>query len=63
MVKNAETVQNKEIVPAEEIPSDPDFRKLGTSSQHLSVHDFDLMRTLGTGETGWTRVAQTPGAD
>lgn len=50
MLKNAENVQNKEIVPAEEIPHDPDFKKLGVSSQHLTVHDFDLMRTLGTGQ-------------
>lgn len=50
VLKNADSVQNKEIVPAEEIPKDPDFAKLGVSSQHLTVHDFELMRTLGTGE-------------
>lgn len=50
VLKHAENVQNKEIIPAEHIPKDPDFRKLGASSQYLTVNDFDLMRTLGTGE-------------
>lgn len=51
MLKRADLVtNNKEIKPAEEIPQDPQTQKLGLSSPHLSVHDFELMRTLGTGE-------------
>jgi protein kinase A len=49
LLKKAEHVASKEVTPAEEIPKDPQTQKLGVSSPHLSIHDFDLMRTLGTG--------------
>ena len=62
MLKHAENVQNKEIIPAEQIPKDPDFKKLGASSQHLTVDDFELMRTLGTGEY-CGRLTRSPAAD
>ncbi|KPI42618.1 cAMP-dependent protein kinase catalytic subunit PRKX [Cyphellophora attinorum] len=49
LLKKAEHVASKEVTPAEEIPKDPQTQKLGVSSPHLSIHDFELMRTLGTG--------------
>jgi hypothetical protein len=49
ILKHAEAVQNKEVLPHDQIAADPVNKKLGTSSQHLKVEDFELMRTLGTG--------------
>ena len=50
MLKRAEHVASKEVAEPDQIPRDPENQKLGVSSPHLSIHDFDLMRTLGTGE-------------
>ncbi len=36
-------------LPPEEIQEDPRNKHLGQSSRGLGVHDFDLIRTLGTG--------------
>jgi len=43
----ADSTQNQ-LAP-EEIKTDPRHKKLGGSSRGLSVHDFDLIKTLGTG--------------
>ena len=51
ILKHAEAVENKEVLPQEQIAQDPVNKKLGQSSNHLTVHDFELMRTLGTGMT------------
>jgi len=36
-------------LPPEEVQQDPRNKDLGRSSRALSVHDFELVRTLGTG--------------
>ena len=36
-------------LPPDEIAQDPRNKELGRSSRSLSVHDFELVRTLGTG--------------
>jgi len=40
--------QQRPLPPAE-VAQDPRNKSLGGSSKNLSVHDFDLVRTLGTG--------------
>lgn len=37
------------VLPPDEIQRDPRNKELGGSSKGLSVRDFDLVRTLGTG--------------
>jgi hypothetical protein len=49
ILKHVEAVEKKEVLPQEQISLDPGHKKLGRSSQHLRVSDFELMRTLGTG--------------
>jgi hypothetical protein len=49
VLKHAE-VNSREVLPPEEISKDPENKQLGVSSSHLKVSDFELMRTLGTGE-------------
>jgi protein kinase A len=36
-------------LPPEEVQQDPRNKELGRSSRALSVNDFELVRTLGTG--------------
>jgi protein kinase A len=36
-------------LPPSEVQQDPRNKELGRSSKGLSVHDFELVRTLGTG--------------
>jgi protein kinase A len=36
-------------LPPEDVQQDPRNKELGRSSRGLSVKDFDLVRTLGTG--------------
>jgi protein kinase A len=36
-------------LPPEEVAENPRNKELGRSSRALSVHDFELVRTLGTG--------------
>jgi protein kinase A len=36
-------------LPPEEVQQDPRNKELGRSARGLSVEDFDLVRTLGTG--------------
>ena len=49
ILKHVEAVENKEVLPQEQIALDPANKKLGHSSPHLRLSDFELMRTLGTG--------------
>ena len=49
VLQHVEAVENKEVLPPEEISKDPEIKQLGSSSSHLKVSDFELMRTLGTG--------------
>ena len=49
ILKHAQAGENREVLPQEQIAMDPVNKKLGQSSQHLTIHDFELMRTLGTG--------------
>ncbi|ESZ98360.1 cAMP-dependent protein kinase catalytic subunit [Sclerotinia borealis F-4128] len=41
--------QEQHILPPEEIQQNPRNKELGASSRSLSVRDFELVRTLGTG--------------
>lgn len=43
--------QEQHILPPEEIQQNPRNKELGGTSRSLSARDFDLIRTLGTGET------------
>lgn len=36
-------------LPPEKIAEDPRHKQLGTSSRHLQLKDFDLLKTIGTG--------------
>jgi protein kinase A len=39
----------QKVLPPEQIQQDPRNKELGGSSKYLSVRDFELVRTLGTG--------------
>ena len=41
--------EQHETLPPEEVLQAPRNKELGRSSRALSVHDFELVRTLGTG--------------
>jgi protein kinase A len=41
--------EQQEPLPPEEVQQDPRNKELGRSSRGLSVKDFELVRTLGTG--------------
>ena len=45
-----EVQQNSLILPPEEDAEHPKNKKLGASSQQLRIEDFELMKTLGTGQ-------------
>ena len=58
----AEFAEPHHPLPPEEVQQDPRNKELGKSSRGLSVEDFDLVRTLGTGAccaffffAGWKR--------
>lgn len=40
---------DQKVLPPEKIQQDPRNKELGCSSKALSVRDFELVRTLGTG--------------
>lgn len=42
--------RNSEVLAPEEVAEDPANKKLGASSQQLRLDDFELMKTLGTGQ-------------
>lgn len=52
ILKHADS-KNKEVLSPDQITQDPEHKKLGLSSDHLKVTDFELMRTLGTGMAAW----------
>jgi hypothetical protein len=43
--------QHAHPLPPDEVQQDPRNKELGRSSRALTVKDFDLMRTLGTGKS------------
>jgi hypothetical protein len=45
----AQFSEQQHPLPPEEIQQDPRNKELGGASTGLSVHDFELVRTLGTG--------------
>ena len=45
----AHFAEQTQTLPPEEIAKDPRNKELGHSSRCLSVKDFELVRTLGTG--------------
>jgi hypothetical protein len=45
----AEFAEQQHPLPPEEVQQDPRNKELGKSSKALSVDDFELVRTLGTG--------------
>lgn len=45
----AEFAEQQHPLPPEEVQQDPRNKELGKSSRGLSVEDFELVRTLGTG--------------
>ena len=45
----AEFAEPHNSLPPDEVQQDPRNKALGKSSKGLSVKDFDLVRTLGTG--------------
>jgi len=45
----AHYAEQHEILAPEEVQQDPRNKDLGRSSRGLNVHDFNLIRTLGTG--------------
>ncbi|KAI1626747.1 non-specific serine/threonine protein kinase [Exophiala viscosa] len=49
VLKNAAAHSEREVMPPEQVSQDPAKKQLGQPSRHLSVRDFELMRTLGTG--------------
>ena len=46
----ADFAEQQHPLPPEEVQQDPRNKELGRSSSGLSVDDFELVRTLGTGE-------------
>lgn len=42
--------QEQHVLPPDEIQQNPRNKELGASSRTLSVRDFELVRTLGTGK-------------
>ena len=50
VIANYEVAVGREVLPAEQIAKDKEISKLGCSSHSLRVEDFELMKTLGTGE-------------
>ena len=45
----AQFAEQQHPLPPEEVQQDPRNKELGRSSKGLSVEDFELVRTLGTG--------------
>lgn len=45
----AQFSEQQHVLPPEEVQQDPRNKDLGRSSKGLSVRDFELVRTLGTG--------------
>ena len=45
----AEFAEQQTPLPPEQVQKDPRNKELGRSSRGLSVEDFELVRTLGTG--------------
>ena len=45
----AQFSSEQSVLPPDEIQQDPRNKELGGSSKGLSVRDFELVRTLGTG--------------
>ena len=45
----ADFKENARSLPPDKITEDPRHKQLGTSSRHLQLKDFDLLKTIGTG--------------
>jgi len=50
VVKHVEASQRREVEPPESYTKDPKEKELGISAKHLKFSDFELMKTLGTGQ-------------
>jgi protein kinase A len=46
----ADFAEQQHPLPPDEVQQDPRNKELGRSSSGLSLEDFELVRTLGTGE-------------